>query len=165
MTDLHKEARGALTNCPEEVFTLWLDDRILMNGWPPSGTEWCGFLRGYSLEYWKNLKWVKRSTSLSYDLLSFASQEIVDSLLEANLYDRPNHISEYVPNSKKRYAMALKYIMEQRALPGPVILLNEGQSFEIVDGCHRISALVALQRSTTLQDRVPEEIQAWIAQK
>ena len=64
LTEALADARNTFPNFPKEVFTLWLDDRIKQNGWPPEGIEWQGFLFGESPDYWKSLEWAKQIVTL-----------------------------------------------------------------------------------------------------
>ena len=57
MQALIDAARKTFPSFPNQVFELWLDDRVREKGWPPQGIEWWSFLAGESIEYWQALTW------------------------------------------------------------------------------------------------------------
>ena len=63
MNDQFQQARQMFPNIPEEIFTLWFDDRIESNGWPPNTPVWNRALRDKDISFWAILKWAKKEIS------------------------------------------------------------------------------------------------------
>ena len=157
------EARDFFSDMPEEVFILWLDVRIRTNGWPPSGVEWQGFLFGHTIQFWQNLTWSRERVFISESRLAEKSAALVDQVIEANLLECFNKIAQYVPDTKQRFASIVDYIKVNRDLPKPIVLLDVCGRFEVIDGCHRISAYTALRKIPEGAALLPETIDAWVA--
>jgi len=157
-------ARSTLPLFPQEVFDLWLYDRIKQNGWPPSGIEWEGFLFGESLDFWGQLKWSKEKVALSADKLSATSRRTAELLHEASVLKQSNIMSHYIPNTRERFASVMAYALEHQALPGTLILLKREGSYDVVEGNHRVAVLLGLQ-SIQGHPNVPAigEVEAWVA--
>lgn len=147
---------------PEEVFTLWLDGRILAKGWPPAGIEWKGFLLEHSISFWQQLEWTKQEVYLTWATLGSQSRPIINFLLDAHINDRPNLVTAYVSDSKQRFQYSMKYALEHGTVPETLVLLKEGTRYDVVDGNHRVAALLALQSSQSTKERVTLPQQAWV---
>ncbi|MGC1320917.1 MAG: hypothetical protein WA849_01920, partial [Candidatus Udaeobacter sp.] len=61
LLEAKRAARSMFPLMPEEVFELWLDERIESNGWPPSGDRWRGALCELSTTTWSAMEWEKKS--------------------------------------------------------------------------------------------------------
>ena len=144
LTEALADARNTFPNFPEEVFTLWLDDRIKQNGWPPEGIEWQGFLFGKSPDYWKSLEWNKQFVSLRPEGMASKSLMLVMQIIEAGRGTK-NLLSTYIPNTSERFKSALSFIKEHATTPGTPLLLSTEDGIEVVDGNHRVAALLAVQ--------------------
>lgn len=159
-------AKLTLSNVPDEVFELWLNDRIRQNGWPPLGYEWEGFLCGESLQYWSTLSWKKVAIQLTSHYLSYTSRCITHQIYEASVLNKENAISMYIPNTRERFSAIVTYALQHKTIPGTLVLLKRNDVFDIVDGNHRVSALIYLQ---TIEDLsyIPKifEVQAWVAEQ
>ncbi|RRR98863.1 hypothetical protein EIP75_23875 [Aquabacterium soli] len=157
-------AKLALPSVPDEVFALWLNDRIRQNGWPPEGDEWEGFLFGESLHFWSQLKWSKRRVSLTAEALSLASRRTAMLLYEASVLKQENIMSHYIPNTRERFASVMAYAIEHQALPSTIVLLERNGRFDVIEGNHRVAVLLGLQ---SVKDHlgVPniQEVEAWVA--
>ena len=163
ITRAYREAREFFGDMPEEVFVLWLYERIRTNGWPPSGNEWQGFLFGHTMQFWQNLTWSRERVFISEGRLAEKSAALVEQVIEANLLGRLNLIARYLPDTKQRFASIVDYIKVHRDLPKPLVLLDAGGRFEVIDGCHRISAYTALGKISEGAALLPETIDAWVA--
>lgn len=155
------DARSTFPNFPEEIFQIWFDDRIRHNGWPPNGPEWEGFLFGRNISSWQQVIWTKDSVALAPNHLSTTAFKSIVLIADAALGNRANLMSKYIPDSKKRFTSSLCYIRENGAPPGTVLLLSGVDGYEIVDGNHRVAALLA-NWSQTDQSK-PVVIDAWVA--
>jgi hypothetical protein len=157
-------ARSALPLFPPEVFDLWLNDRIKQNGWPPSGIEWEGFLFDEPLDFWGQLKWSKERVALNADKLSKRSRRTAELLYEASVLKQDNILSQYIPNTRERFASVMAYALQHQALPGTLVLLQRDGSYDVVEGNHRAAVLLGLQ-SIQGHPNVPAigKVEAWVA--
>lgn len=155
-------AREALPNIPEEAFSLWLDGRIKACGWPPYGKEWQNFLCNYPLDFWQNLHWRKDAIPLTYNMLAPVSQEHVRGLIDTNINGNRNAYTEYIPDSEQRFKSIMRYVLENKALPGTLVLLAENGLYQVIEGCHRVSVLVAMQQFEGSQPLCPPHVTAWV---
>jgi hypothetical protein len=156
------DARATFPTFPTEIFSLWLDDRIKKNGWPPVGLEWDGFLFGESITYWQGLRWNERCISLSPSELGPKSLQIALQIMEAAM-GRKNLISMYIPNTTERFESCARYIAEQRTLPGKILLLEGPEGYDVVEGNHRVAALLALLPQLNATSSSPVSFQAFVA--
>jgi hypothetical protein len=138
------DARATFPNFPEQIFTLWLDDRIRQNGWPPIGIEWAGFLDGKPITYWQSLLWHRAQVILRPEELSATAFSVVMQLVEAAT-GKSNMMSSYIPNTAERFNSCLQYILKNATTPGTIILHRSAMGTSIVEGNHRIAALLAAQ--------------------
>jgi hypothetical protein len=155
-------ARQTFSNMPEEMFLLWLDDRIRSNGWPPNGPEWEGFLFGLSVEYWQQLKWELKAVQLSTQNLCHSSQQMVFHIIDACVNNNNNIMVQYIPSIRERFQGILQYIAQNQEVPKPLIFLQLGGCYEIVDGSHRLSALETLRLNEATSHLAPTEYTAYI---
>jgi hypothetical protein len=138
-----------------------LNDRIQSNGWPPAGIEWAGFLDGKPLSYWKALKWQKESVTLRSEELTPSGFSLVMQLIEAaNGYS--NLMSKYIPNTVDRFKSCLEYVRMNGTTPGVILLLRTSEGTAIIDGNHRIAALLAYQ-SLLPEGTAPLRMASWVA--
>lgn len=147
---------------PEEIFTLWLDNRIRTNGWPPVTSEWRGFLRELPFQFWQLLEWQKCQVDLRFEDFTPAAQYIFNGLVSANLFGQHNAFSNYLQDSKPRMSSIYAYIEQNRALPSTLILIEKGHSLEIVDGCHRLATFFYLKAKGFPEELLPIRQSAWI---
>ena len=157
------DARVTFPNFPEEVFTLWLDDRIRQNGWPPAGIEWSGFFEGQPIAYWQSLQWRRERLTLTFEELTPTTFMIVMQLVEAAI-GKSNMMSRYIPNTAERFMSCLGYVQSNETTPGVVILHRSDLGIFVIDGNHRIAALLAFQAGASL-GTPPLPVEAWVAGK
>lgn len=155
------DARATFPNFPDEAFTLWLDDRIRQNGWPPSGIEWAGFLDGKPIDYWQSLMWQRSTVTLTPEDLSSNGINLVTQLIEAASGVK-NIMARYIPNTAERFISCLTYIRANATTPGVVLLHRSEDGMSIIDGNHRIAALMAFQGQFS-GEIPPLPIEAWVA--
>lgn len=160
--DCFQLARLYFNNYPEEIFTLWLDDRIKHKGWPPNGIEWEGFLFGRTPKYWKDIRWRKQKVKLRPNILGSRSQDLVEAVIETNVYGMRNSLSDYLPETKAKFSRIVKYVLTNHELPSTLVLLKVGDVFEIVDGCHRVSVLLSLRYILKEDNLISEDAEAWV---
>lgn len=159
-----QNARMTFPNMPEEVFTLWLDGRILANGWPPKGIEWAGFLLGKSVSEWQQINWTKRKVSISWEALGVLSQQNVNMLIDGNVNERSNLMTAYIPDTKERFRSITKYALEHQNVPGTLVLLKSGTKYEVIEGNHRVAVLIALQNFKDTKEKIMSPQTAWVGE-
>lgn len=159
--NIYHNARQLLPKMPEDIFRLWFDGRIDANGWPPVGDAWQGALRNKSFEIWQKLEWEKRVIFLNVDIFTLAARGIINGLIQANFKGVPN-IYNIIPNSKERLAKILQYIGMHGKLPGTLILMEDNDRYEIVDGSHRLAVFFALQSNPKFEQFLQREYEVWM---
>ena len=160
--DSFEQARKIFPNFPEEIFTLWLDEKIGDLGWPPAGSDWDRSLVGYPLLYWKKLKWACQDVPLSFERLGPLSRRTVNGLMETNVLGKHNLYSDSVKNTRARFDAIFKAVIDTGKIPGTLVLLDEGAFYEILSGEHRVSVMCAMRQFPEFKKYVPEEVTAWV---
>ena len=155
------DARATFPKMPADAFTLWVDDRIRSNGWPPVGIEWAGFLDGKPLTYWQALEWQRESITLRPEELTPNAFSLVMQLVEA-AQGRPNLMSQYIPNTAERFKSCLEYIQANGTTPNVILLLRASEGIVIIEGNHRIAALLAYQSQLPKGSSLLR-VDAWVA--
>ncbi len=158
-----EQARKVFPNCPEEIFSLWLDEQIEKLGWPPAGESWDRTLVGYPILYWRKLLWVEKDMGILFDLLGPLSRRTVNSIMAANVTGTSEALSESAADTRARFDSIFKHIIEKQEVPGKMILLDEGNYFEILAGCHRAAAICAMRQFPEFKKYVPERFKCWVA--
>jgi hypothetical protein len=160
--NIYYNARQLLPKMPEEIFKLWFDGRIDANGWPPVGAAWQGALRNKPFNIWQKLEWEKRNVVLNINRFTPSAKHIINGLIEANFNGVPNIYSLWIQDSKKRILSIMEYIKINKALPGSLILMEDGGYYEIVDGSHRLAVFFALHSSPKIKQILQEEYEVWM---
>lgn len=157
----HKAAREALSQVPEEVFSLWLDERIGVLGWSPQHSRWQGLLRNRPLAYWQHLCWTKCQVPMQSNYLNPECRWILNQLL-AGLSGLPSIVTAVTGNSPARVESILQYMKVNGTWPNSIILVNEGLHYLVADGFHRLAAFSALQSSPQMSTILRVTHSAWI---
>ena len=147
---------------PEEVFRLWLDDRIRANGWPPEGAGWDRIFFGRTSGFLKELKWVKQLLVLTPEDFGPQSLERAIEVLEANVRHKDNALAKEVPGTHARFESALDFIETHAALPEPLVLLSTLEGYQICEGNHRAAAMLAAAARRGLPGFFPSRVEAWV---
>lgn len=131
--------REVLPNFPDDVLEDWLIRHTKKLQWPPRGTSWDAILFGKPLEYWREVSWDLKIIDLSQVQLSDESNRFQCQMIDAFVYGSKNMFSRN-PDSPKRYAVALKYFVQNGCFPKPICMLKDGDKYSVVDGNHRLAA-------------------------
>ena len=158
-----EQARKIFPGFPEEVFSLWLDECIEKYGWPPVGDEWDRVLVGYPILYCNKLLWTEKEAELSFDRLGPLSRRTVNGIMAANVARQPDPSSANGGDLQKRFDSIFKFMVEKKDLPGKMVLLDEGNYFEILEGCRRMAVICAMRQFPEFRKYVPERFRCWIA--
>lgn len=155
------EARVRFPNMPEEVFE-WFVERIRVLGWPPVSDRWHSALRHKSLNYWQKLKWRKCQLEINRDHLTQETIDIINRLFYAVFKGISDPVSEYVGDSAPRIRKMLLYIKDNRRLPGSLIFLEHDGVYDVVDGCHRLTAFYACRHNSEFKDLLSDLQESWV---
>ena len=160
MNDYFDEVLIFLPNLPREVYNLWLHDLILELGWPPCGETWKNVLCGFDRLYWSNLKWTKEELNINTLCWSKSAQGIIKGLYDAKYSNINNKFSKYIKNDK--IERIIEHIEKYGILPETIILINDEGKYEIVDGCHRLTAFLRYMDINDTTNRLNIIQNVWI---
>jgi hypothetical protein len=143
-----EKARSLFPDMPAEIFDLWLDDRIRGLGWPPLSAAWRCVLCERSIEQWASLKWARQCVPLNRFVFASSSGRVIDGVIAAYFYQIENaYRRELGDDLFDKMTRINDYWKQHRMLPSTPILLKRDRFYDLVDGCHRISYLIYLQKS------------------
>ncbi len=137
--ELLKSIMLELPNIPDVVCREWLLVSAEVNGWPPSGLFWEGILLKRKLDFWKSTRWSVEQINLEKISWVFDTQDVVEKMLCGFYGDDSSPFGNL--RERERIFNLVKYLCKQRAIPNRISLLKVKNSYEIVDGHHRIVAL------------------------
>jgi hypothetical protein len=133
---------------PDEVFEMWIKPIVEGYGWPfetssdeTKGTKWYYVLARLPLTFWSDVKWMRFELELSGAPLSALSRMAIDSIIQGALTGCST-ITANVTDSKQRFGACAAYVRAHGAIPKSIIGLMRVGSLEIVDGNHRLAALI-----------------------
>jgi hypothetical protein len=140
--------RNFFPNMPDEVFEMWLDPIAEEYGWPfksPSDstkeTKWGGVFRGAPLSFWADTTWCRKQINLTTDPINRHSEYLIRTLLHGYTNGVPTLIAD-VADTEKRVRSCADYIRTYGNIPKPVVAIIRDREIDIVDGYHRITALL-----------------------
>lgn len=135
---------------PDQVIEIWIAHGVDAYGWPFEsvdqsliGTTWDGFFGRRSLAFWANADW------------TLISLRVEEAIFHPDTVNRVRWIADNctlglktpttnVENTQKRFWTAASFIRANGRLPCPVVATTSAEGIDIMDGNHRIAALVAL---------------------
>lgn len=158
----HDLARRDLASVPAEVFELWLDERISKHGWPPAGPAWEGALAGVGLDYLKSLRWVKEQLPLTPQDLGPRSLDRALRILDADVHGKRNQVANGIPDSARRFATMWEFIQSHGKLPAPLVLVSTFEGYEVVEGNHRVAAMLWCAAQKGTEGFFPGQVEAWV---
>ena len=157
------QPREFFPNMPNEVFDDWLAPLIEAKGWRFTSIE--DDLQATELRYilgidstlkeWCTCDWELKEINLTEIKLTMGSLEMVGAIITHAALGKPSTTSN-VENTVERFNNCTRYIKENGNIPKPIILKPEGDGFMLMDGNHRLAALIYLKPSKATK------IPAWI---
>ena len=147
---------------PEEVFRLWLDQRIENNGWPPVGPTWENVLRQIPFNRWQRLSWRETTLDLRVANVTLATSAVLESLKAAIFYRQNNEYSEMSIESRRKTGDILVFIHKNQRLPSKLIFVETSFGYELVDGCHRLATFICLSELGTKVPPISPLAPAWV---
>jgi hypothetical protein len=149
---------------PDEVFEMWiahglqhgLEWKFSPDSETAAGTDWEGFFGHKSLTFWRNADWTLTSIIPSPELFHLETKARVIAIIGWCVYGKQTPTAN-VHDSKNRFATFTEIIRKAGKLPCPVVGAKTGDGLEIVDGNHRLAAVVYLELANSLN------LPIWIA--
>ncbi len=133
---------------PDEVFEMWLEPIAEHYGWPfvkpdesKDGTKWAEVFGDHDLNYWVSVKWRFSEIAMTEKTFTDFTWFRLDSIINGCVEGIPTLFTG-VAESKERFRACADFIRNNGRIPGPIIVLDKGNGIEIVDGNHRIAALL-----------------------
>lgn len=163
MTDIAR-ARAMLPNMPVEVFDIWIAPLVKTGGWPflnnrsPASGQWVNNFSGHSLHLISQLRWELHN--LPGSLTSF--NPILKKRLALLAKQYITGIRQFncaITNGPARFRRALAYVRVHKCVPKPVIAIQGTFHLELLDGNHRLAAML----TAGLLPR--RSIQVWVGKK
>jgi hypothetical protein len=141
-------------NFPRQVIEMWFE-HVKSAGWPPpfdafgfsSGPWRSRVFRDRPLTFWRSVTWSQSPVLVKIRLASLEheSMTMVKDLRTAFALGFPHPLHMPIPNASARIASFVAALRQKGRLPVPPALLVVGNQFEVLDGYHRVSALVFAQ--------------------
>jgi hypothetical protein len=156
----YQEARQWFSNFPAELFSLWFDERIEVNGWPPTSDIWHQVLCYKSIEFWRNLVWRKQSFDLARVQFGTETLRVVNGVIRSMLGE--NNEFTGIKDHAQRTLSILDFIEANKRLPGTLIFIVENGRYEVVEGCHRLAMFVHLSSVANWQTGISSLCSAWV---
>ncbi|WP_422422356.1 hypothetical protein [Pseudomonas sp. GZD-222] len=148
--DLFGAIQQALPNFPPDIVYHWLLPFAQDIGWPPGPndlkfhkeTRWSGILR-WPIQFWQAVQWelVKADTQT----LKFSRESLngFQDMVSGHAYGRQTLLTIFLgENSKKRFFTQVFSLFSNGTFEQPPVLLKKGEWLDVVDGTHRMSAMV-----------------------
>jgi hypothetical protein len=133
---------------PDEVFEMWLAPFIQQIGWPftkitddLAGTRWSILLGDISLHVWNQLIWSRIDGEFTKIEFSLASREAVQSIIRHCVHGVSTGTAN-LPNTKERFKACAEFVRVHKTIPKPIAVISRNQKIEVIDGIHRIVALL-----------------------
>lgn len=140
--------REFFPNMPDEMFDMWLAPFIEKIGWPftdvnadLSGTRWDIFLGEIPLCVWNQLVWSRLDlefTKLDFDIFTKLA---IESVIDHCVHDRSTG-TENLQNTKERFSACAEFVRVHQTIPKPIVAIYENNKIKVMDGYHRIAALL-----------------------
>lgn len=134
---------------PDEIFDVWLQPIADDYGWPfkksnesTKGTKWAGVFGDHNLDFWTSAKWSFRELVFSPELFTDFCQFRLKSIRKGFEEGIPT-LWVGVADTKERFRACADFIRANGAIPGSIIVLDRGGfGLDVVDGNHRVAALL-----------------------
>ena len=140
--------RKFFPNMPDEVFEMWLEPIAEDYGWPfqdssdsIKGTKWSGIFGNYDLNFWTTIEWSRIEIEIYPELFTDITCRhliaIIDCCVESAFTITANLL-----DTKDRFRACAEFISTNGTIPKPIVAVVRSRKVEIVDGNHRIAALL-----------------------
>lgn len=140
--------RNFFPNMPDEVFTMWLKPIAVHYGWPfikpdesKDGTKWAAVFGDYDLNYWVSVKWRLSEIAITEETFTDFTCFRLNSIIKGCVECIPTLFTG-VSGSQERFRACADFIRNNGRIPCPIIVFDKGCGIEILDGNHRVAALL-----------------------
>lgn len=143
-----QQIKADLPGWPEEVIRLWIDPIANSYGWPPPMPDlgaWRYALGVKGLDFWNAVRWERVDRPLTFEDFCAGSRGSIHGLLNTYVLKVKNEYSN-LENGQVRFDSAFAACVQLGKFPYPVILLQSTDGLELIDGNHRVAALVYYQK-------------------
>ena len=150
---------------PESVFEMWLEPIIKIYGWPfnsiddelLSSTQW-PFVLGISdtLRQWHGGRWKRCAIKRSFIKNMMAHSLFMPNEIYVNAIAGKQTKATNLFESKKRFWAAASFLEHHGCFPKPLVFRRAGQSLSLLDGNHRLAALLHIDTPKL------KELPAWV---
>jgi hypothetical protein len=127
---------------------MWLAPLVSHYGWPfdchdepPKGSNWFYALGRIKLKDWQTFRWKLHEIDFASTPLSPYSTIAIQSMVKRCVGGLETEIAE-VAGSEERFRACADFIRKNGRIPKPVVGIVRNGHLEIVDGTHRLAALV-----------------------
>lgn len=153
MLNLGDKAQRAFAQMPPDLFDTWIKPEIDSRGWPFSDDArefsdpaWARFLRCLGPEYWSRVQWnrvsqpfigipiEKRAMNIARQLCAVGRKFLETGIVESTL----------VKDSPQKVVALASAIRNMGTFPKPVVCVVHGNEWWLMDGHHRLGALIML---------------------
>ena len=163
------QARRDLANFPTEIFADWLDEYVLRSGWPPKAPHetvptdsWANLLVHKPVAYWQQVRWERQMITYDSYMFTESSRNIVSDLITLHVFGISNQMT-HVSGGRETFDFHTRLMRTEKRFVSPPMLLKQGQRYELMDGCHRVSALLGILIRNPTDQAIPRAHNTWIA--
>lgn len=149
---------------PDEVREMWLDSIAEGKGWPfasvnesTKGTDW-QYVFPFPLAELADFDWNLETANLSEKPLCQDSLAPITGLLQQHVMKLDAGYA-HLHRTHERFWACADYIKSNNSIPAPVILLDNGNRFRVLDGYHRLAALAHIHPPDCFK------LPAWVARR
>lgn len=153
-------ARDCFPNMPDALFEMWIQPEINSNGWPFRGNEtmvfhstWSKYLRDLGPNFWRGVIWSRVSQTVIPVSLEERAKNIANMLSKVGRKFVETGVAEptRVKDSPQKVAALADLSKSLGQIPKPLVCLVQGSEWWLMDGHHRLGALLMLGA----QDSIP----------
>ena len=136
-----------LPDWPDDLRTLWISPEADIKGWPPvEGSDWryaIGPQR--TLGYLQRINWVRMPLRLVPDMIAPSSLQLLVDMFRGYYYGDPGagYFAKF-DGGRERFDGLVQFLCRESRFPWPPALERAADGLHILDGHHRVLALLYL---------------------
>ncbi|HET6407439.1 MAG TPA: hypothetical protein VFG14_06125 [Chthoniobacteraceae bacterium] len=135
-------------NIPSELLELWLSPIAFEYGWPfrslddsMQGTKWRYIFPKMTLRELSELVWIEERIDLASKPFTQGSLDAVKGLIQQHVLGLDTLYGN-IANTQERFRACAAFIREHGDLPAPIAVVDTGTAYDLLDGNHRLAALL-----------------------